>query len=235
MTPSIARQGEFALCLRWPAAIDPATSAEVHRAADCLQRWALPGVREWVPAYASLLLVLDRERCLAEPHWPKQLASELRQRLRAEPRRAESARESAPIEIPVCYGGPHGIDLEPLAERCGLSPQAFAQRHAEAVYPVAMLGFAPGFPYLLGLAADLQAPRHARPRTRVAAGSVAIGGAQTGIYPNAGPGGWQLIGRTPLRLWNPHEVRPSLLQASDRVRFVAIDEAEFDRRNEHPP
>jgi KipI family sensor histidine kinase inhibitor len=136
------------------------------------------------------------------------------------------------VEIAVRYGGADGPDLERVAAHAGLSAGEVVARHAASDYTVAMLGFAPGFPYLLGLDAALHVPRRANPRTRVPAGSVAIGGAQTGIYPRELPGGWNLIGCTPLTLFDPCRDQPCLLAPGDRVRFHAIGAAEFERRAE---
>lgn len=138
--------------------------------------------------------------------------------------------EREAVAIPVCYGGEHGPDLAAVAGHARLAPGEVVRRHTAAEYTVAMLGFAPGFPYLLGLDAALHVPRRADPRTRVPAGSVAIGGAQTGIYPRELPGGWNLIGRTPQVLFDPERDPPCLLAPGDRVRFRAIDAEEFARR-----
>ncbi|MGH8111030.1 MAG: 5-oxoprolinase subunit PxpB [Rhodanobacteraceae bacterium] len=135
-----------------------------------------------------------------------------------------------PIEIPVCYGGESGPDLEAVARHAEIDPDQVVARHVAIEYTVAMLGFAPGFPYLLGLDAALHVPRRANPRTRVPAGSVAIGGAQTGIYPGELPGGWNLIGQTPLVLFDPQREPPCLLAPGDRVRFRAVGADEFRRR-----
>jgi KipI family sensor histidine kinase inhibitor len=132
------------------------------------------------------------------------------------------------IDVPVCYGGAHGPDLDALATTLGLDVADLVARHAGGDYRVAMIGFAPGFPYLLGLDASLHAPRRAHPRTRVPRGSVAIGGAQTGIYPSELPGGWQLIGRTPLVLFDPEREPACLFSPGDAVRFHAITPAAFD-------
>jgi KipI family sensor histidine kinase inhibitor len=123
------------------------------------------------------------------------------------------------VELPVLYGGADGPDLDAVAAQAGLSPAEVIERHAAGDYAVAMLGFAPGFPYLLGLDPALATPRLQTPRTRVAAGSVGIGGAQTGIYPRPGPGGWRIIGRTSAVLFDPGRSSPSLLLPGDRVRF----------------
>ncbi|HET9482549.1 MAG TPA: 5-oxoprolinase subunit PxpB, partial [Xanthomonadales bacterium] len=131
------------------------------------------------------------------------------------------------VVIPVCYGGDSGPDLDAVAKHTGLSAHDVVARHAAGDYRVAMLGFQPGFPYLIGLDPALATPRHATPRPRVAAGSVGIGGAQTGVYPREAPGGWQLIGRTPLALFDAARKPPALLAPGDRVRFEAIPRAAF--------
>lgn len=133
------------------------------------------------------------------------------------------------IVIPVCYGDEFGPDLLEVAAHAGITHHEVVARHTATEYTVAMLGFAPGFPYLLGLDPALHVPRRANPRTRVPAGSVAIGGAQTGIYPRELPGGWHLIGRTPLTLFDPDRKPPCLLAPGDRVRFRAINADEFAR------
>ena len=135
--------------------------------------------------------------------------------------------EGALVEIPVCYDGEFGPDLGEVAEHAKLAQAEVIALHTASEYHVAMLGFAPGFPYLLGLDARLHAPRRASPRTRVPAGSVAIGGAQTGIYPRELPGGWRLIGRTPLTLFDAQRDPPALLAPGQRVRFRAISAQEF--------
>ena len=125
-------------------------------------------------------------------------------------------------EIAVEYGGASGPDLVALAEQAGMDVATYIHSHAAAAYTVAFLGFQPGFPYLYGLPSTLHAPRRATPRVRVAAGSVAIGGTYTGIYPAEGPGGWQIIGRTRSVLFDPGREPPALLLPGDRVRFVPL-------------
>lgn len=133
------------------------------------------------------------------------------------------------IEIPVACGGDFGPDLAEVANRSGLAVDQVIQRHAAAEYTVGAVGFQPGFGYLEGLPTELHTPRKETPRTRVPAGSVGIGGPYTGAYPSDSPGGWNLLGRTPLRMWDEHRPEPSLLREGDRVRFRPIDTAEFDR------
>lgn len=133
---------------------------------------------------------------------------------------ADMALPQRQVEIPVHYGGEYGPDLAAVAAHCGLSEQQVIHRHSAAQYTVFFLGFQPGFAYLGGLPAALATPRRAEPRLRVPAGSVGIGGEQTGIYPASSPGGWQLIGRTALQLFDPQREPPSLLLPGDSVRFI---------------
>ena len=127
------------------------------------------------------------------------------------------------IEIPVRYGGEYGPDLLDLAQQKNMTVRELVERHTAPIYTVYFMGFQPGFPYLGGLSPELYSPRHAVPRLQVPAGSVGIGGEQTGIYPFASPGGWQLLGRTELPLFNLENEQPTLLQAGDTLSFVAID------------
>lgn len=137
--------------------------------------------------------------------------------------------EPREVVIPVCYGGDLGRDLAWLAERAGMSESEAVAAHASAGHVVRFLGFAPGFAYIAGLPPALQAPRMESPRTRVPAGSVGVAGARTGIYPSDSPGGWRLIGSTPMRMFDPARDQPALLRAGDRVRFEPITRGEFDR------
>lgn len=237
---------EDALLLRFGDAIDAKTNASVHAAARALREAALPGVIDIAPAYASLLLRFDpfvRSSSDAPDKLPHDRLVDavhacLREATKAalDPglRRDDESRNAASrptparvIEIPVCYGGDFSPDLAAVASHARTTTDEVIARHTAGEYTVAMLGFAPGFPYLLGLDPALQMPRRATPRTRVPAGSVAIGGAQTGIYPSELPGGWQLIGRTPLVLFDPQREPPCLLAPGDRVRFRPIDATEF--------
>lgn len=136
-------------------------------------------------------------------------------------------KQTRTVTIPVCYGGEFGSDLEYVASVHALTPDEVIAIHTAGEYLVHMLGFAPGFPYLGGLSARIATPRRATPRLRVEAGTVGIGGEQTGIYPLATPGGWQCIGRTPIALFRPDDNPPSLLTAGDRVRFTPISIQEY--------
>jgi KipI family sensor histidine kinase inhibitor len=168
-------------------------------------------IEDVIPADGSLLLILRRGAAVS---------AALRAALLA-PLVDAPAGAGALHEIAVRYGGVAGPDLPSLAELAGMDMATYISRHSAAEYTVAFLGFQPGFPYLRGLPDALHAPRRTTPRVRVAAGSVAIGGAYCGVYPAAGPGGWQIIGRTAAVLFDPAREAPALLMPGDRVRFVS--------------
>ena len=230
MSATIEPLGDGALLIRLGDRIDAALNDRAIALAAALQAAAVPGVRDIAPAYASVCVSYDIATWAPDAAAAEALAERLRlvvdTGLAAD---VERRRDDDVVEVPVCYGGEFGPDLDAVAEHTGLDRATIVERHAAGDYRVAMIGFMPGFPYLLGLDATLHAPRRASPRTRVPAGSVAIGGAQTGIYPRELPGGWQLIGRTPLALFDPARDEPALLRAGRRVRFRAIDPAEYRR------
>lgn len=223
--------------MRWVPAGDRAivamwegSEAEAEfRPAACAARIEaarLPWVVDVVPAYDTVTVVYDPSAAAkAAPAageaavWPY-VESVLRRIVESGDADAET--KPRVVEIPVRYGGADGPDLAACAKRSGLAPDAFIAAHASARYTVAMIGFMPGFPYLSGLPERLAQPRLAVPRRRVPAGSVGIAGGQTGVYPFDSPGGWQIIGRTDLKLFDPHAAEPSLLRAGDIVRFVPV-------------
>jgi len=178
---------------------------------------AFPGVREVVPGMNNLTVDLDPEAPDLE-RLPERLGTEWQQSTdaRYEPRQ---------IEISVRYGGADGPDLDEVARHTRLAPAEVLRLHAAAVYTVFFLGFLPGFAYLGGMDPRLATPRRAEPRLSVPAGSVGIGGQQTGVYPSNSPGGWQLIGRTSLSMFDANSSAPTLLLPGDAVRFVAEGEA----------
>lgn len=173
----------------------------------------MPGVLELTPGMNNLMLGFDPLSTDTEA-----LADAARTLWKRALRRQAAGRL---VEIPVRYGGDDGPDLGDVATHCSLTPDEVVRRHTAAEYVVYFIGFQPGFAYLGGLDASLHTPRRAEPRVAVPAGSVGIGGVQTGVYPLATPGGWQLIGRTALPLFNPQAEPPTLLAPGDRVRFVA--------------
>ena len=214
--------------------IDAHVNDQVHRLAAALRKRNLPGVQDLVPAYATLAVHYDPVAWAGHAVLPNQtLESAIRNVWSAV--LTENLPDPRLIRIPVCYGGEWGPDLQEVAELCKLDEQTLVERHSAPEYRVFMLGFTPGFPYLGGLDPSIAAPRRETPRASVPAGSVGIAGMQTGIYPLETPGGWQIIGRTPLPLFNPGSQDPCLLSPRDRLRFVAIDPDEFRRLFEERP
>ena len=208
--PRLHLLGDAALLCELPA---PATLAQQQRIwalAERARRW--PGVGETLPGMNNLTLTfdptaidLDALTAYVLEAWPKLPTGGVAGRL---------------VEIPVAYGGEHGPDLADVAAHTGLTPAEVVRRHSAGEYIVYLLGFLPGFAFMGGLPPELATPRRAEPRTAVPARSVGIGGEQTGIYPLVSPGGWQLIGRTPLELFDPAHESPTLLLPGDRVRFI---------------
>lgn len=202
--------GETAVVLELEPPVTLATQKRIWR---LTQRLAdVPEVVEAIPGMNNITVVLR------DPHLLALDAIERLQRWWEESEALEP--DSRTVEIPVVYGGEAGPDLPIVAEYAGLSPSQVVELHASIDYVVWFLGFQPGFPYLGGLPTQLATPRRAEPRVSVPAGSVAIGGAQTGIYPLSTPGGWNLIGRTELPLFNPTLAEPVLLRPGDTVRFI---------------
>ncbi len=210
-------------------AIDDDCNARAHALAAAIRAAAPLWLCDVVPAYASVGVFFD-SRMLAAI----EVREWLLQQWAALSHPLASASTANTVEIPVLYGGGVGPDLASAAAELGLAPDDLAQRHAAGLYRVAMIGFAPGFPYLSGLDPALALPRLATPRTHVPAGSVAIGGAQTGVYPRDSPGGWRLLGRTPTRLFDPTREPPCLLAPGDFVRFRAIDATTYAQLQQGP-
>ena len=211
--------------------ISDAANEAVLALRTTLEARRLPGVRETLPTYRSLLVVYDPARVSA---------SELRAAVTTLLGRTD--RVSLPagrrVEIPTVYGGTHGPDLASVAAELGMSESQVVAAHAGTEYRVYMTGFSPGFPYMGTLPPAIRVPRLRSPRTRVPVRSVAMAGMQTGVYPTSTPGGWRLLGRTPLRIYDPARPDPFLLEAGDHVRFVGISAEEYDRLapvDESPP
>lgn len=229
----MAPLGDACLIVEFGQRVDAAINARVHDFAAHLlaglQSGALPGIVDVVPAFTTVALHY-RPEAFASEHSSESPYETLRQRIEALltqgiPRQQGTQRT---VEIPVCYGGAHGPDLEEVAHVCGITPQQLIDRHIASAHRVYMLGFVPGLAYIGGLDTRLAVPRRSTPRTQVPAGSVAIARDQTCIYPLASPGGWNLIGRTPLRLFDADQSSPCLLQPGDAVRFVPISAEALD-------
>jgi len=218
--PQLRACGDRMVMVEFAPMIAPEINDAVHSLAAAVENARIPGIIEWTPSYHSLgihynplqIEYSDIVRRVGE------LVSSDQPGLRRVARR---------VKVPVVYGGDSGPDLEWVAIAHGLSVQAVVALHSEAVYRVCLIGFTPGFPYLGGLPETLATPRQATPRAAVPAGSVAIGGQQCGIYPVNSPGGWRIIGRTPLRLFDVQQVEPCLLAPGDEVVFRSIRKHEF--------
>jgi len=218
--PRIRPLGDTALRLQLGEGIDPEVHRRVRAACAALERAALRGVVDWVPGYTGVTV-----------HYQPQLVryAELCRSVDA----AVAAGQSVPVPegrtviLPVLYGGERGPDLPFVAEHHRLKVDEVIELHSRPEYLVYMIGFAPGFPYLGGLPEQLATPRLEKPRRSVPKGSVGIGGAQTGVYSVDSPGGWRLIGHTPVPLYDPAGERPALLEAGDRVRFRPVGAEEY--------
>lgn len=213
MKPRLLPLGDSAILIQWGNEMDFKVNQRIHALAQLIEISPPPGVIEAVPAYAALLVHYD----------PLIVSfSQVKDFLREKLAQGEkiAARKPRKIEVPVRYGGEFGVDLEAVARHCRLQVAEVIRLHSRRTYTVFMMGFTPGFPYLGKLDEALVMPRLETPRTRVRAGTVAIAGAQTGIYPLDSPGGWHLIGWTPLTLFDPRAEAPFLFAPGDEVKFV---------------
>jgi inhibitor of KinA len=219
--------GDRAILITVGDSIDEATHKRVRAIATRLDAHPPRGIIDRVPAFASV--VVHYEPLLVDGRETRSPYERMVDILRA--LLADVSVDVLPpqrtIEIPVCYGDELGPDLDAVATRHAMTPEQVIQLHASGDYLVYMVGFMPGFAYLGGLAEEIATPRRQTPRTAVPAGTVGIGGRQTGVYPLVSPGGWNLIGRTPLRMFEVDRKQPTLLMTGDRVRFRPISMAEF--------
>ncbi len=217
--------GDRGLLVEYGDVIDPVVNNKVRSMAIVMEDDPLKGVIEILPTYRSLLIIYDP--AMTDP-------VELEKRLAALEARLGDIKIPPPrtVEIPVCYGGEFGPDIDTVADTNQLTVAKVIELHCEPEYLIYMVGFTPGFPFLGGLSEKLHTPRLETPRTLVPEGSVGIANNQTGIYPVASPGGWQLIGRTPVKLFAPGRKNPFLYQAGDHIKFKPISAEEYTRRVE---
>jgi antagonist of KipI len=212
-TIRIREAGDSAVLLELDAVIDPVVNARAVGIAAAVRERRLPGVRDVVPTYRSIAVHFDPLTCDV-----RAVGDALRAAAAAPP----VAAPGSLVEVPVFYGGEDGPDLDEVAAFANVPASTVIDRHSGPEYRVFMLGFLPGFAYMGIVDESIAAPRKATPRTRIPSGSVGIAGRQTGVYPRQSPGGWQLIGRTPLEMFDPARQPATLLQAGDRVRFVPL-------------
>jgi len=218
--PQYRIMGDRALLVELGDDVDPKINNRVRELFVAIKTDPLEGVVETTPSYRSLLLIFDPLKTTLSllQNRVQQILQTLDPSQLPEPRK---------VEIPVVYGSEYGPDLEWVAEYHGITPDEAIRLHTAHTYHVYMIGFMPGFPYLGELPESLITPRRETPRTVVPRGSVALAQGQTGIYSTQSPGGWQIIGRTPLTLFDPGKWPPALLEMGDLVKFFAIDEEEM--------
>ena len=214
--------GDRGLLVEYGDIIDPDVNNKVRSMAMVMEQNSPEGVTEVIPTYRSLLIVYDP--CSTNP-------AKLQKILKAFEARLNEIKIPSPdtVEIPVCYGGEFGPDIAYVAESNNLTVAEVIELHCQPEYLIYMVGFTPGFPFLGGLSEKLHTPRLETPRTFVPEGSVGIANNQTGIYPVASPGGWQLIGRTAVKLFAPDRRNPFLYQAGDRIKFSSISAEDYTR------
>lgn len=221
--PLFMPAGDQSMVVELGDGIDPETNRSVRNLTLAIEKSSVDGVTELVPTYRSILVYYDP---LVIAH------NELKQQIVEISQHIDEQAIGSPrvVHIPTLYGGEYGLDIEFVAEHAGLTTDEVIEIHSGTDYLVYMMGFSPGFPYLGGLSERLITPRLQSPRTEISAGSVGIAESQTGVYPIASPGGWQLIGRTPVKMFDPGREPPALLNAGEYVRFVPLDtEEEFLR------
>lgn len=216
--------GDQALLLQWEQRIDPIINAQVSHLSRAIETAGIPGIQYCLPAYCSLTVGYQPEQISYE-----KLCASIASIIPDLEKLSILSSENRKIIVPVCYDDIYAPDLEWLATHTSITREQIIQLHTSTSFRVYMLGFMPGFPYLGTLPKSLEAPRKETPRLSVPAGSVALAGLQTGIYPIESPGGWQIIGRTPWKIFDPEREEPFLLQVGDEVRFEAIDQVDFDK------
>ncbi|MDD5264454.1 MAG: 5-oxoprolinase subunit PxpB [Candidatus Bipolaricaulis sp.] len=213
--------GDQSLLIEFEESIGPEIHRKVRALSRAIEGAQIAGAREVIPAYRSMLVHYDPQETSIED-----LCLRIRE-LESRPDDLDDSR-SRRVRVPVCYGGDLGPDLPYVAQHNGLTEDDVVAIHSGATYRVYMVGFLPGFPYLGGMSDRIATPRLPEPRTRTPAGSVGVAGTQTGVYPIESPGGWRIIGRTPIELFVAHEVPPARLLMGDSVEFVPISRCEFE-------
>lgn len=223
MKPTISPVGDRAISIDFGQVIDPTINRHIRQTIERIKELQLEGIIELVPTYCALLVEYDAmlysysEICnIIEPTLEEGMANTTNELVTV-------------VEVPTVYGGEFGPDLSFVASHNHLSEDEVISIHSGTDYLVYMLGFIPGFTYLGGMDSRIATPRLSSPRTLIPAGSVGIAGEQTGTYPSDSPGGWQIIGRTPVTMYDMSKAQAALLKAGDYVRYVPIDESEFHR------
>ncbi len=229
MIKSIKIYGDQAVLINFEQQIDPAINAAVIALQNAIVQAKIDGVTYMIPAYCSLTVGYNPKviefGILQEVI--QQIAIGVTSKDMSDFRKSDISNSQRLLKIPVCYEEPYALDLKELSEEKNLSVEKIIELHTSQIFKVYMLGFLPGFVFMGKLPNALQCNRKVTPRLRVPASSVGIAGFQTGIYPTESPGGWQILGRTPLRIFNPQLEKPFHFQAGDEVQFYSITAAEF--------
>ena len=218
----ILTAGDSSLLIEFGNEISPEINRRIAAVVELMREQHIEGVVDVIPAFSSLLVNYD-PRVAGYEKMKKRLESLVRVDIKV----GQTKRKI--FEIPVLYGGEYGPDLASIADHAGISEDEVVLIHSSKDYLIYMLGFLPGFCYLGGLDERIHTPRLSNPRLRIRAGSVGIGGSQTGIYPLDSPGGWQLMGMTPIKTYDPEREIPILVEAGNYIRFVPIDEEQYKR------
>lgn len=221
----IMTAGDSSILVEFGKEISPEVNQKITATVQLMREQHIEGVVDLIPAFCSLLINYD-PRVVTYDELKERMQHLLKMDVKSDAQRRRI------FEIPVCYGGEYGPDIENIAEHAGLAVDEVIKIHSSRDYLIYMLGFLPGFCYLGGLDERIHTPRLANPRININAGSVGIGGSQTGIYPLNSPGGWQLMGMTPVKTYDPLREVPILVEAGDYIRFVPIDETEYKRIKE---
>ncbi len=213
--------GDSAVLLQFEEKIEPQINAAISSIVTMIKEQQVEGVIDMIPAFCSLLINYD-SRIISYEEISKRLLAIMEMDI------ATESAAKVVYEIPVCYGGEYGPDMQNVMDNANLSEEEVIQIHTSEDYLIYMLGFLPGFTYLGGLDERIHTPRLANPRVSIPAGSVGIGGAQTGIYPLDSPGGWQLIGKTPIKTYDPMSEPPILFEAGQYIRFVSVSSERYE-------
>ena len=221
----ILTAGDSSILIEFGKEISPEINQKIAATVQLIKDQQIEGVVDVIPAFCSLLINYDPRVVLYD-----QICERMKGLANMDAKTGAGSKRI--FEIPVCYGGKYGPDIDTIADNAGLSVEEVIKIHSSKDYLIYMLGFLPGFCYLGGLDERIHTPRLANPRIKIPAGSVGIGGSQTGIYPLDSPGGWQLMGMTPVKTYNPARETPILVQAGDYIRFVSISEQEYARIKE---
>lgn len=218
--PRIMPAGDCAVIVEFANEIAEEINGKIKGYVTALKEQKIKGLKEMVPTFRSVMIEYDPRFITYES-----LVKILKETLHMAQNTKDTMKRV--VEIPVCYEGEYAPDIEYVAAHAGLTVEEVIQIHSSTEYLIYMLGFLPGFPYLGGLDKRLFTPRLATPRIKLRAGSVGIGGEQTGLYPLESPGGWQIIGTTPVRIYNPDKESSIPYEAGDYIRFLAISKEEF--------